>query len=90
MPHLLAKLRMTEKFTKTQIGMGLVGMLCPIPLVGEALTAKIIYPILNEDILKDNPGPNIVASLATAGLMRMKLYEPIYFPMMEFAKSYFS
>lgn len=82
---------MTEKFTKTQLGMGLAGMLCPIPVVGEALLGGgIIYPILNEDMLKDNPGPNVVLSLAVAGLTRMKAYEPIYLPMMEFAQSYFS
>ena len=79
-----------KKFTILQLTSGLLGMLCPIPVVGEAFASGLLYPIFNEGITKDEPAASAVASMATAGLMRMKLYEPIYFPMIEYAQSYFS
>jgi len=79
-----------QKLKTKHLVSGLAGMLCPIPVVGEALVSGLLYPIYDEIFQKSNPVLNITASMAAAGLMRMKLYEIAYLPMMESVYKYFS
>ena len=75
--------------TKHLISAG-VGMLCPIPIVGEAMVAYGLYPMIKEtgvcgtDLLM-----NSAASLAVAGLTRMEFYKPFYLPAMDFISKFF-
>jgi len=66
--------------TKHLVALG-AGMLLPIPVIGEAVLAYGLYPIIKETgIIKNDPIMNSVTSLATAGLTRAYLYEPFYLP----------
>lgn len=79
-----------QKLKTKHLVSGLAGMLCPVPLVGEALVSGFLYPIYDEMFKNSNPALSFTASMATAGLMRFQLYEPIYFPMMKCLGDYFS
>jgi len=79
-----------QKLKTKHLLSGLAGMLCPIPVVGEALVSGLLYPIYNEMFNNQNPVLNITSSMATAGLMRMKLYEIAYFPLLNNLYEYFS
>jgi hypothetical protein len=72
------------KISRTQLASGLVGMLCPIPVVGEAALTGFMYPIVREiGVFGDSKPASLVASFCISGLTRYKLYEPVYMPMLD-------
>ena len=69
---------------------GGLGMLCPIPVVGEAAVAYFLNPIIKETGIVGRDSLKIgAASLATAALIRFELYQPLYLPMIEYASKFF-
>ena len=62
-------------------------MLCPIPIVGEAMLAYGLYPVI-ESTIKDHLISS-VTSLAVAGLARANFYQPFYIPAMDFISKIF-
>jgi hypothetical protein len=74
-----------EEISKTQLVSGLIGMLCPIPVVGEAFLTGFLYPTVKQiGIFGESKPASLVASVCVAGLTRFKLYEPIYIPMLDY------
>jgi hypothetical protein len=70
--------------TKHLIAAG-TGMLLPIPVLGEAVLAYGLYPIIKETRICGNDSfTNSVASIAVAGLARIELYQPFYLPTLDF------
>ncbi|MFA5993317.1 MAG: hypothetical protein WC796_06430 [Candidatus Pacearchaeota archaeon] len=66
------------------------GMLCPIPVLGEAVLAYGLNPIIKQTgLVKDNTPMNATFSLAVAGLTRLSFYGPFYLPMIHYASSLF-
>ncbi len=64
---------------------GAAGMLCPLPIVGEALVAYGLYPVVrNVKLLGNNPVSQSAASLAVASLARLSFYAPFYIPAMNY------
>jgi hypothetical protein len=76
--------------TKHLIAGGL-GMLCPIPVVGEATVAYFLNPIVKQTGIFGNDSlKTSAASLAIAALMRIELYQPIYLPILDYASKFFN
>lgn len=74
--------------TKHLVSAGL-GMLCPVPLVGEAMLAYGIYPVIKETgLFGRDEVLNSITSLAVAGLARFELYKPVYLPILEWASQF--
>ena len=67
---------------------GLVGMLCPVPLIGESALAYCLYPATRELFKDSNLVLNATVSLAVAGLMRFNFYKDYYIPVMEYTLNY--
>ena len=86
---------MTKKgLSALELGCGVAGMLCPIPVVGEALFARFLYPIVNEIPLfhqKNNEMnfPAIAVSVCVSALARFQLYQPVYEPMLNYFQKIF-
>jgi hypothetical protein len=58
------------------------GMLCPFPIIGEGLLACGMYSTVKNIFGKGSSAA--IASFAVAGLIRMKLYGPVYNPIMNY------
>jgi hypothetical protein len=70
--------------TKHLVVMG-AGMFLPIPVIGEAILAYGLYPLVKETGICGNDSfANSAASIAVAGLTRISFYEPFYLPALDF------
>jgi hypothetical protein len=70
--------------TKHLIAMG-AGIFLPVPVLGEAILAYGLYPIIKETRICGNDSfMNSAASVAVAGLTRIELYQPFYLPTLDF------
>ncbi len=79
----MARKRNSNKMSKLEIGAGLFGMLCPIPILGEASLAYFLNkPITQAGLVKGAAAP--IASLAIAALTRASFYQPVYIPILNF------
>ncbi len=84
-----------EKLSTLELACGAAGMLCPIPVVGEALLARFFYPIIKQIPLfqpvdsKDSNFSSAVVSVCVAGIARFQMYESFYLPMMDYAQRFF-
>ena len=70
---------------------GSIGMLCPIPGVGEAAVAYFLSPIIKKSrVFGNDELKTAVASLAIATLTRIELYKPFYLPILEYTSQLFN
>jgi len=82
-----------EGLSNLELFCGVAGMLCPVPVAGEALLAGFLYPIVKEIPIfkpKINEGnfPAIAVSFCSAGLARFQLYPIIYEPMINYLQRF--
>jgi len=86
----MARKKQSPLETKHLIVGGL-GMLCPIPIFGEAAVAYFLNPIVKQTGIFGNDSlKTSAASLAIATLMRIELYQPIYLPILNYASQLFN
>lgn len=64
----------------THLIAGLAGMLCPIPIAGEAILSYFFYPILRDSGIVGEGPQCAVASFAVSGLTRLCFYKDYYLP----------
>ena len=81
---------MIESLKIRYLASGLLGMLCPVPLIGEGFLSVFYYQSLKETPFGDSEPFNLGISLSTATLTRIMFYESYYFPMLNSIKDYFS
>jgi hypothetical protein len=80
-----------EKISKTQLASGLVGMLCPVPILGEAFLSGFLYqPVKSTGFFGESMPANLLASACVAGLVRSQLYTPMYMPMIDYVSKVFN
>lgn len=80
-----------EKISKTQLASGLVGMLCPVPILGEAFLSGFLYqPVKSTGFFGESMQTNLLASACVAGLIRFQAYQPVYMPMIDYASKIFN
>ena len=85
----MARKKQSPLETKHLVAGGL-GMLCPVPIVGEAAVAYFLNPIVKETGIVGNDSlKTTVASLAVASLMRLELYKPVYLPIIDYVSGFF-
>ncbi len=67
---------------------GLVGIVCPFPVIGESALAYCLYPATRELFKDSNAVLSTTVSLAVASLIRINFYKDYYFPAMEHTLNY--
>ena len=67
--------------------LGGIGILCPVPIVGEAALAGFLYKLIKTG-MDCETGPAVLASIPASALTRFKLYDSFYIPVMDFASNY--
>lgn len=75
--------------TKHLVSLG-AGMLMPIPVLGEAILAYGLYPVVKETkVFGHDPLLNQAVSLAAAALARIEFYKPFYLPILDQISKFF-
>ncbi|MFA5259177.1 MAG: hypothetical protein WC979_05565 [Candidatus Pacearchaeota archaeon] len=80
-----------EKISKTELVSGLIGMLCPIPIIGEAFLSRFLYqPVKSTGFFGESMPSNLLASACVAGLIRFQAYQPVYIPVINYVSKIFN
>jgi len=84
----------SNSLSKLELTCGIAGILCPLPVIGEALLAGFFYPIIKQIPLfeeKKSDGLStsaVIASLCTSALTRIQLYPVFYDPIMHYVQKF--
>ncbi|MFZ5955310.1 MAG: hypothetical protein ACOYT4_02695 [Nanoarchaeota archaeon] len=73
-----------KNLEKKHLIAGLFGLICPMPVFGEALLAYSLYPIEKEIFKEDTL--TFFASFATSTLIRLPAYNRFYLPIISYCK----